>query len=161
MYILYISSFKSSMKGKLIYSGRDQVIGCLRLWGVLPVKGHKVRWRKYLTFWSLWWIHRCENVPKLLKLVLTGLLWWSSVKNLPANAGDAGPAPRLGRWHTPPGSRAHEPQRLKPVPQSPCSAPEKHRSEKPVHFSWRGASARHSQRKPDHSDQDPVRPVNK
>ena len=83
------------------------------------------------------------------------------VKNPPANAGDTGPVPHLGRWHTPPGNWAPEPQLLKRVPQSPCSAPEKHHSEKPVHFSWRGASARLSQRKPVHSDQDPVRPINK
>ena len=37
MYILYISSFKSSMKGKLIYSDRDQNKGYL--WGNIDGEG--------------------------------------------------------------------------------------------------------------------------
>ena len=129
MYILYISSFKSSMKGKLIYSDRDQVIGCLGLWEVLPVRGHKVGWRQYLTFWLLWWIHRCENVPKLIKLVLTGLplvVQWLRICLTMQGTQDW--IPSLGRFLMPPAakpmchnywnlySRARAQQREKPPP---------------------------------------------
>ena len=68
------------------------------------------------------------------------------VKNLPANAGDTGSSPGLGRSHMPRSnwarepqllslcSRAHEPQLLKPVCLEPmlCNKTS-HRDEKPVH----------------------------
>ena len=35
------------------------------------------------------------------KNYLLGLPWWSVVKNLPANVGDTGSIPGLGRFHMP------------------------------------------------------------
>ena len=75
------------------------------------------------------------------------------VKNLPANAGDTGSSPGLGRSHMPPSnqarvpqllslcSRAHEPQLLAHVPQllkpvhlEPLLCEKRsHRNEKPTH----------------------------
>ena len=68
------------------------------------------------------------------------------VKNLPANAGDMGWSPGLGRSHMPqsneahaprllsPCSRAHEPQLLKPAHLEPVLHNKRsHRNEKPIH----------------------------
>ena len=48
------------------------------------------------------------------KISCVRLLWWYSVKNLPANAGNMGSIPGPERFHTPRNNRAHEPQLLKP-----------------------------------------------
>ena len=68
------------------------------------------------------------------------------VKNLPANAGDTGSNPGLGRPHTPWNNKAHarqllslcsrarEPQLLKPMCLEPVLCNERsHRKEKPEH----------------------------
>ena len=71
---------------------------------------------------------------------LLRLLWWSRVKNLPANAGDTGSNPDPGRNHMlqgnkacgpqlSPHSRAHMPQLLKPALCNKRS----HCNEKPAH----------------------------
>ena len=49
---------------------------------------------------------------KSFKKYVLGLPWWRSVENLPANAGDTGSSPGLGRSHMPRSSWACEPQLL-------------------------------------------------
>ena len=68
------------------------------------------------------------------------------VKNPPANAGDMGSSPGLGRSHMPRSnsarapeqlslcSRAHEPQLLKPSHLEPVLHKRSHRNEKPAHL---------------------------
>ena len=56
------------------------------------------------------------------------------VENLPANAGDTGLSPGLGRSHMPRSNWAREPQLLSLRLWSPCSATREGRdSERPVH----------------------------
>jgi len=43
------------------------------------------------------------------------------VKNLPANSGDTGSIPDLGRFHVPCGNWAHMPQLLKPIYPRACA----------------------------------------
>ena len=50
----------------------------------------------------------------LYKEVIWGLPGGSVVKNLPANAGDTGSVPDLGRSHMPQSNQAHVPQEEKP-----------------------------------------------
>ena len=72
------------------------------------------------------------------------------VKNLPANAGDMGSVPAPGRFHMPRGSPVHAPQLVKPTHLEPVPRNERsHCNEKPAH---------HNQRKPTHSNADPVQP---
>ena len=55
------------------------------------------------------------------------------VENLPANAGDAGLSPGLGRSHMPRSNSAREPQLLSLPVWSPCSATRGRDSERPAH----------------------------
>ena len=55
------------------------------------------------------------------------------VENLPANAGDTGSSPGLGRSHMPRSSWAREPQLLSLRVWSLCSATGGRDSERPVH----------------------------
>ena len=55
------------------------------------------------------------------------------VENLPANAGDTGSSPGLGRSHMPRSSWAREPQLLSLRVWSLCSATRGHNSERPAH----------------------------
>ena len=56
------------------------------------------------------------------------------VKNPPANAGDTGSSPGLGRSHVPWSGWAREPQLLKPARLEPVLRNKRsHRDEKPVH----------------------------
>ena len=55
------------------------------------------------------------------------------VENLPANAGDAGSSPGLGRSHMPWSNSAREPQLLSLHVWSLCSATRGHDSERPAH----------------------------
>ena len=55
------------------------------------------------------------------------------VENLPANAGDAGSSPGLGRFHMPRSNSAREPQLLSLCVWSLCSATRGHDSERPAH----------------------------
>ena len=65
---------------------------------------------------------------------------------LPANAGNTGSIPGLGRFHVPRSSEAHESRLLKPVRLKPVlRAKRSHCDEEPAN---RGAPASHSQRKP-------------
>ena len=54
--------------------------------------------------------------------VLWGFPGGAVVKNLPANAGDTGSSPGLGRSHMPRSNQAREPQLLSPRVWSLCSA---------------------------------------
>ena len=55
------------------------------------------------------------------------------VKNLPANAGDMGSIPGLGRSRMLWGNQACVPQLLKPAPRVHALPQERHRNEKPAH----------------------------
>ena len=56
------------------------------------------------------------------------------VKNLPANAGDTGSSPGLGRSHMPWSNKVHAPQLLKPAHLEPVLRNKRsHRNEKPSH----------------------------
>ena len=55
------------------------------------------------------------------------------VENLPANAGDTGLSPGLGRSHMPRSKWAREPQLLSLRVWSLCSATRGHDSERPAH----------------------------
>ena len=55
------------------------------------------------------------------------------VENLPANAGDTGSSPGLGRSHMPRSNWAREPQLLSLRVWSLCSATRGHDSERPAH----------------------------
>ena len=63
------------------------------------------------------------------------------VENLPANAGDAGSIPGLGRFHMPWGNWAHAPRLLTPVCLEPMFHKSSHCSEKPTHCNQRAAAA--------------------
>ena len=66
------------------------------------------------------------------------------VKSLPANAGDRGLIPDLGRFHTPQSSEAHATQLLSPRALEPMlHNKESHCSEKPMRRDWRAAPAHH------------------
>ena len=55
------------------------------------------------------------------------------VENLPANTGDTGSSPGLGRSHMPRSNEAHESQLLSLRVWSLCSATRGHDSERPAH----------------------------
>ena len=57
------------------------------------------------------------------------------VKNPPANAGDTGSSPGLGRPHMPRNNYARVPELLKPVHLEPvpCCIKRSHHNEKPAH----------------------------
>ena len=55
------------------------------------------------------------------------------VENLPANTGDTGSSPGLGRSHMPRSNWAREPQLLSLRIWSPCSATRGRDSERPAH----------------------------
>ena len=57
----------------------------------------------------------------------------SVVESLPANAGDTGSSPGLGRCHMPRSNYAREPQLLRLRIWSLCSATRGHDSERPAH----------------------------
>ena len=87
-------------------------------------------------------------------------------ENPPVDAGDTGSIPGLERFHTPQGNWANEPQLL-----SPCAAtseahrPRAHTPQQDKPPQWealtlqqRVAPTHHNQRKPVHSNRDPVQP---
>ena len=101
----------------------------------------------------------------LIKSRLAGFPGGGVVKNPPANAGDTGSSPGLGRSHMPRSneasapqllslrSRDREPQLLKHARLEPVLLNKRsHRNEKP---------ARRKQRKPARSNKDPTQPKNK
>ena len=59
---------------------------------------------------------------KILIKLEPGLPWWRSGESLPANAGDTGSRPDLGRSHMPRSNWAREPQLLSLRVWSLCSA---------------------------------------
>ncbi|KAJ8787544.1 hypothetical protein J1605_022859 [Eschrichtius robustus] len=72
-----------------------------------------------------------ETRPQRLRAGFPG---GAVVKNLPANAGDAGSSPGPGRSHMPRSNSARVPQLLKPTRLEPVLCNKRsHRNEKPVH----------------------------
>ena len=79
------------------------------------------------------------------------------VENLPANAGDMGSSPGLGRSHMPRSNWAREPQLLSLRIWSLCST-----TREACAPWWRVAPARRNYRKPSHRNEDPTQPkINK
>ena len=75
------------------------------------------------------------------------------VENPPANAGDTGSSPALGRSHMPRSSWAREPQLLSLRVWSLCSATREARASR-----WRVAPACHNWRRPSRGNEDPTQP---
>ena len=74
-------------------------------------------------------------------------------KSLPANAGDRGLIPDLGRFHTPQSSKAHATQLLSPRALEPAlHNKESRRSERPMRRDW-GAAPPTTREEP-HSNED-------
>ena len=69
----------------------------------------------------------------LIKTTRKGFPGGAVVESLPANAGDTGSSPALGRSHMPRGDWACEPQLLSLRVWSLCSATRGRDSERPVH----------------------------
>ena len=69
----------------------------------------------------------------LLKKAFKGFPGGAVVENLPANAGDGGSSPGLGRSHMPRSNSAREPQLLSLRVWSLCSATRGRDSERPAH----------------------------
>ena len=63
-----------------------------------------------------------QNLRDAAKAVLRGFPGGAVVESLPANAGDMGLSPGLGRSHMPQSNWAREPQLLSPRVWSLCSA---------------------------------------
>ena len=92
----------------------------------------------------------------------------SVVKNLPANAGDKGSTPGLGRFHMPWDNKACASQLLSQHPrtcelklmclQRVLGNERSHFSEKPVHPIYRIALTHHNWRNPASSSEDPTQP---
>ena len=74
-----------------------------------------------------WWGKPCQ------KSNLWGFPGGAVVENLPANAGDTGSSPGLGRFHMPRSNWACEPQLLSLRVWSLCSATRGRDSERPAH----------------------------
>ena len=72
-------------------------------------------------------LHRAVFSPQVItfKLHVEGFPGGAVVKNLPANAGDTGSSPSLGRSHMPRSNWAREPQLLSLRVWSLCSATRK------------------------------------
>ena len=97
------------------------------------------------------------------------------VENLPANAGDTGSSPGLGRSHVPRSnyarapqllslrSRAFEPQLLKPASLEPMFRNTRsHCNEKPIHRNEEWPPIADNERKSAHSNENPAHPkINK
>ena len=96
-----------------------------------------------------------------IKIKLSGFPGGAVVGNLPANAGDMGSSPGLGRSHMPRSDWAREPQLLSLRVWSLCSATREAAIE--AHAPrWRVAPACHNWRKPSHRNEDPTQPkINK
>ena len=60
------------------------------------------------------------------------------VRDPPANAGDSGVIPGVGRSHIPQGNEARRPRLLKPAPLEPMLH-NKRSCHKKVHCDWKGA----------------------
>ena len=74
---------------------------------------------------NLYILNHCfllENVSKQSFNKYRGFPGGAAVENLPANAGDTGSSPGLGRSHMPRSNWAREPQLLSPRVWSLCSA---------------------------------------
>lgn len=106
---------------------------------------------------SSWLSPTCYNscfCVHLLFKVYSGLPWWStSVKRLPANAGDVGLIPGSGKV-------SHAVGQLSPRAQSPCSAAREAATVRSLHRNWRGAApaAAGEARPPSASNGDPAQP---
>ena len=92
----------------------------------------------------------------LQKQIQGGFPGGAVVENLPANAGDTGSSPGLGRSHMPRSDWAHEPQLLSLRVWSLCSAMRGHDSERPPLAATRESprtetKTQHSQKSINHS----------
>ena len=92
--------------------------------------------------WVLFKIGKTWNQPKcpstgwVSKMWCVGFPGGTVVENLPANAGDTGSCPGLGRSHMLRSNWAREPQLLKPACLEPVLRNKRsHRNEKPAHHS--------------------------
>ena len=85
------------------------------------------------------------------------------VENPPANAGDTGSSPGLGRSHMPQSNRAREPQLLSLRVWSLCSATREAVIVRGPRTAMKsGPPARRNWRKPSHRNEDPTQPkINK
>ena len=89
-----------------------------------------------------------------------GLLWWSVVKNQPANAGDMDSIPGSGRSYMPQSNWAQVLQLLKPMCQRACAPQQRsHCNEKPVQLESGPCSQQLE--KSSHGNRDPAQPTNK
>ena len=81
------------------------------------------------------------------------------VENLPADAGDMGSSPGLGRSHMPRSNWAREPQLLSLRVWSLCSATKRGRdSERPAHRDEEWPPLAATREKPSHRNEDPTQP---
>ena len=80
------------------------------------------------------------------------------VENLPANAGDTGSSPGLGRSHMPRSNWAREPQLLSLRVWSLCSATGGRDGERPAHRDEEWSPLAATGEKPSHRNEDPTQP---
>ena len=84
------------------------------------------------------------------------------VENLPANAGDTGSRPGLGRSHMPRSGWAREPQLLSLRVWSLCSATGEAATVRGPRTAMKSGPARRNWREPSHRNKDPTQPkINK
>ena len=84
------------------------------------------------------------------------------VENPPANAGDTGSSPGLGRTHMPRSNWAREPQLLSLRVWSLCSATRGRDSERPAHRDEERPPLAATRESPSHRNEDPTQPkINK
>ena len=75
-----------------------------------------------IIIFKIWQQPRCASVVERINNCGTGFPGGAVVENLPANAGDTGSSPGLGRFHMPRSNWAREPQLLSLSIWSLCSA---------------------------------------
>ena len=101
-----------------------------------------IKWKRKYSFtklrikWggeSLKIIKILKSIRKYTKTLCQGFPGGAVVENLPANGGDAGSSPGLGRSHMPQSNSAREPQLLSLRVWSLCSATRGRDSERPPH----------------------------
>ena len=78
-------------------------------------------------------MHLFQQGSISIKKAIGGFPGGAVVENLPANAGDTGLSPGLGRFHMPRSNWAREPQLLSLCVWSLCSATRGRDSERPTH----------------------------
>ena len=84
-------------------------------------------WQSLLMMWQV------RQLKFTVKSQGRGFPGGAGVESLPANAGDAGSSPGLGRSHMPRSNWAHEPQLLSLRAWSLCSTTREAANERPAH----------------------------